>query len=236
MKKFSILFVFVAGVLSLTSCLKDDSDIPSTSVVTLTNLYPTESGVLYLVNNNQIQIQSGKYKSNEGFLAIPGNKNIKVIDRSKLTKEGSNANEVMIDTNLTFIDTLSYSCYVYGQVEKPKFVRAKNIAVKDLGTKSGVRVFHLASGASKINISIGDQVIPAFQNKVQESATTIETTEVFRAVNSGTFTIKATDEAGNLLAQKENVNLKSGSYHNIRINGIKGNEKFPLEISLSDQD
>ncbi|GAA4140823.1 hypothetical protein GCM10022216_20270 [Sphingobacterium kyonggiense] len=225
MRKISILFVLIAGIFSLTSCLKDDEGTyPDAAGVAVVNAYPIESNLYFLIGGRELPNYAGQYKTYTGFYAIPGNKNFKVFNGL--------SNELLIDTTMNFVDSLSYATFVYGEAGKPMFLRAKDEALKDLGTKSAARFFHFGNKAGKVNLSIDNQDITAFKNRVRESSQTVENTEKFQVVNSGTYTITVTDETGRQLVKKENVEFQAGKYVNIMLLGTLDDNKFPLELGV----
>lgn len=225
MKKSNILVLFLAGILSLTSCLKDDTDPTPLSIVSIGNVLLSESGVYYQDGGKTITNSNGAYKGMTLFYSIAGNKNFKVFERT--------SNKTLIDTNLNFVDTLNYVSFVYGTTEKAHFIRGINKGLENLGSKSGVRYFHIANGVEKSNLFIGEQTINEFLNKVVETNETMKVSQKFIAANPGTVTIVAKDKDGNTIATKDNVNLREGYYHDILLIGEKGNTKFPLEIVYS---
>ena len=225
MKNTNILVLFFAGILSLTSCLKDDTDPTPVSVVSIGNALPIEGGVYYQEGGNNIASSNGAYKGLTVFYTIAGNKNFKVLERT--------SSKTLIDTNLNFVYTINYVSFVYGTPTKPRLIRGINVGLQNLGTKTGLRFFHLANGVEKANLYIAEQNINEFLNKQVENNETMKVSQNFTAATAGTFTIIAKDENGATVATKENVNLREGTYQDILLIGEKGNAKFPLEIVSS---
>jgi len=223
MKKFSFIAICILSVFSLASCLKDDNTEPvPVSIVSIWNFYNHPSSVYYEAGGRLIDRYDGRYKGYTSFMAIPGNKNIKV------TRE--NDNKKLIDTSLTFVDTISYSTFVFGELDKAKYFRVNDVGVQDLATKTGVRFLHLASGIGKVDFQIGDQTIEGITDRVQENEETTAESQKFRISNSGTFTITATDDNGKVLVKREDIKLTEGTYMNFVLVGTKGNTNFPLQL------
>src|SRR5690606_4736389 len=223
MKKFSFIAICMLAVLSLASCLKDDKTEPvPVSIVSIWNFYNHPSSVYYEAGGRLIDRYDGRYKGYTSFMAIPGNKKIKVSRETD--------NEVLIDTTLTFVDTISYSTFVFGELDQAKYFRVNDVGVEDLGTKTGVRFLHLATGVGKVNFQIGDQTIEGITERSQENESTTTESQKFRISNSGNFTITATDEKGKELVKRENINLKEGTYMNFVLVGTKENSNFPLQL------
>src|SRR5690606_40801490 len=126
--------------------------------VSLLNCYPKEAGILYAVNGNLLNQIDPRYKGISMFFATPRNKKLRVVDRSN--------NQPIIDTTLTFTDSVVYSCMVYGTEQKPEFIRVPDVELKNAGTKTGVRFFHLANQVGKVNFKVGSQEIPGSTNRV----------------------------------------------------------------------
>ena len=222
MKK-QLIFLFTAGVLLLSSCLKDDSTTnPPFASVSLSNYLTTENSIFYQVDNKNVTNSNGNYEGITGFYAIPGNKNIKAFEIGSTTK--------LIDTNLTFVDSSAYSCYIFGLRERPEFIRTNDNAISNLGNKSGIRFIHLANGIGKVNITIGTQDIKEFLNRDKETKNSVVETQKFRSATGGTFTITAKDSEGNIITTLNNITLREGGYQNLILIGTKGNTKFPLKL------
>src|SRR5690606_7921002 len=111
MKKFSFISISILAVLYLASCLKDDNTEPvPVSIVSVWNFYNLPSSVYYEAGGRVIDRYDGRYKGYTSFMAIPGNKKIKVSRETD--------NKVLIDTTLTFVDTISYSTFVFGELDR----------------------------------------------------------------------------------------------------------------------
>lgn len=227
MKKHSLLIVILLSFLTLTSCLKDNDDYPDLNypAVSLFNFFPGEAGVIYAVNGNILNPANPNYKGISMFFAIPGNKKIQVVDRM--------TNQPIIDTTLTFTDSVFYSCMVYGTKEKPKFIRVPDVEIKNPENKTGVRFFHLANQVGKVNFKVGTQEITGTSNRVQENPSTLAQTQIFREATTGKTTVTAVDEQGNVLAKIDDINLEHNKHYNFMLIGNKGKSTFPLELTYS---
>jgi len=224
MKKYNFLIIIGLCILTLSSCLKDDDNYPSQNYppVTILNYYPKTTGVYYTVNGSPLNQVNPEYKGISGFFAIPGNKSLQVIDRAE--------NKNIVDTTFTFADSIAYSCFVYGTVEKPTFIRVSDIGLENLGTKDGVRFFHLANNVGKVNFKIGTQEIDGFEDRTIETPSTLAQTQIYRLANSGKFTITAEDEQGNVLAKIDDFELVQGRHYSFMLYGTKGSSDFPLGL------
>lgn len=227
MKKHSLLLVIVLSILTLSSCLKDNDDYPDLNypAVSLFNFYPKSSGILYAVNGNLLNQIDPRYKGISMFFAIPGNKKIQVVDRLN--------NQPLIDTTFTFADSVVYSCMVYGTEEKPEFIRVPDIELKNAGTKTGVRFFHLANQVGKVNFKVGSQDIVGSTNRVKENPNTVAQTQIFRESTTGKTAVTVTDEQGKVIAKIDEINLENNKHYNFMLIGSKDNSEFPLELVYS---
>ena len=227
MKKISFLIIITLSVLTLSSCLKDNDEYPDLNypAVSLFNFYPKSSGILYTVNGNILnQIDPG-YKGISLFYAIPGNKKLQVIDRY--------TNNALIDTTLTFTDGVVYSCMVYGTSQEPEFIRVPDVEIKDAGTKTGVRFFHLANGVEKVNFKVGDQDITGSSDRVRENPSTLEQTQIFRPATTGKTSVTVSDENGEVLGKIDDIELKNTEHYNFMLIGTKGDAEYPLQLIVS---
>lgn len=227
MKKFSLLIVIALSLLTFSSCLKDNDDYPDLNypAVSLFNFYPKNTGVLYAVNGNLLNSFTPAYRGVSFFYAIPGNKKLQVIDRSN--------NNAIIDTTLTFADSVVYSCMVYGTATEPEFIRVPDVEIENVGTKTGVRFFHLANGVGKVNFKVGDQEITGSTNRSKENPSTLAQTQIFRPANSGKTSVTVTDDKGTVLGKIDEVELKNTEHYNFMLIGTKGDSEYPLELRYS---
>lgn len=227
MKKHILLLVIALSILTLSSCLKDNDDYPDLHypAVSLFNFYPKESGILYAVNGNLLNQIDPRYKGISMFFAIPGNKKLQVVDRSN--------NQPIIDTTLTFTDSEVYSCMVYGTEQNPEFIRVPDVELKNAGTKTGVRFFHLANQVGKVNFKVGSQEIPGSTNRVKENPSTVAQTQIFRESNTGKTAVTVTDEQGKVIAKIDEINLENNKHYNFMLIGTKDNSQYPLELVYS---
>ena len=159
------------------------------------------------------------------FFAIPGNKKLQVVDRSN--------NQPIIDTTLTFTDSVVYSCMVYGTEQKPEFIRVPDVELKNAGTKTGVRFFHLANQVGKVNFKVGSQEIPGSTNRVKENPSTVAQTQIFRESTTGKTAVTVTDEQGKVIAKIDEINLENNKHYNFMLIGTKDNSQYPLELVYS---
>jgi len=227
MKKLSLLLVIALSILTLSSCLKDNDNYPDLNypAVTLFNFYPKSTGILYSVNGNLLNQINSNYKGISMFYAIPGNKKIQVIDRMQ--------NKSIVDTTLTFADSVVYSCMVYGTEAKPEFIRVPDVEIKNAGTKTGVRFFHLANQVGKVNFKVGSQDIVGSTNREKESSSTLAQTQIFRESSTGKTSVTVTDDKGTVLAKIDEVELKNNEHYNFMLVGTKGDTNYPLELVYS---
>ncbi len=218
--------MIIASIFTLSSCLKDGDATPQSNlpIVGIFNYYPKETGIHLRINGSGVSQSNGAYRGGTFFYAIPGNKKIEIFDRTA-------PSTAMIDTTLTFKDSVNYSGYVFGTAAKPAFVRVVDEAVENLGTKSAYRFIHLGANTGKVTLKVGDLDIEAFKNRNMETPATLSKSQVFTAGNSGKFEVTAVDEAGNTLAKTESVNFEAGKHYNFVLFGTKGNNDFPLTIS-----
>lgn len=227
MKKHSLIIIIVLGILTLTSCLKEDDNYPDLNypAVSLFNFYPKNTGIVYAVNGNLLNQINPNYKGISMFYAIPGNKKLQVIDRLN--------NKAIIDTTLTFADSVVYSCMVYGTQEDPEFIRVPDVELKNAGTKTGVRFFHLANGVGKVNFKVGTQEIVGSTNRVKENPSTLAQTQIFRESNTGKTSVTVTDDKGAVLAKIDEIELEKNKHYNFILIGSKGDSNYPLELTYS---
>lgn len=212
--------------MTLGSCLKDDDyNGPDLPTVSLYNFYPKSSGIQYVINGSPMTDYNPNYKGISLFLAIPGNKTMEVLDRQ--------SGEVLLDTSLTFADSVYYSCFVYGTVDEPTFLRVPDEGLEELGTKSGIRFLHLGHDVGTVSLKVGDQEIEGLVDRAYETAETVDIAKLFRAANSGQVTVSVVDEAGETVAQVDDIELIQGRHYNFILNGGKDDSEYPLELSYS---
>lgn len=226
MKNYRLLFILPLIIMTLGSCLKDDDyDGPDLPTVSLYNFYPKANGIQYVINGSPMTDYNPNYKGISLFLAIPGNKTMEILDRQ--------SNEVIIDTSLTFADSVYYSCFVYGTIDDPAFIRVPDEGLEDLGTKAGVRFLHLGHGAGKVSLKIGDQEIEGLTDREYETTETVDIAKLFKPANSGQAAITVIDENGETVAKVDNLDLVQGRHYNFILNGSKDDSEYPLELSYS---
>lgn len=222
MKKNHFLFVIVLAIFSLSSCLKDDAQPTPQALVTLLNAYPNDAGVSYVVDGRQVTSSNGTWKGLTYFRAYPGNKKLDIYDKM--------SQQAILDTTMNYADSTMYTGFVYGTAGHPKFIRTTDLAVENLGDKAGIRFIHVGNGVGKVSFQLGDQSIPAFQNRAQESASTIAQSQIFHPATAGTLTLTVKDEQGNVLVTRDNIVLKNGYYYTFALMGTKGDTGKPLEV------
>jgi len=226
MKNYRLLFILPLVLLTLGSCLKDDDySGPELPTVSLYNFYPKSTGVQYVINGSPMTEYNPQYKGISLFFAIPGNKSMEILDRQSA--------EVLIDTSLTFADSVYYSCFVYGTTDHPEFFRVPDEGVDDLGTKAGVRFLHLGQGVGNVTLKIGDQEVEGLTDREYENAETVNLAKAFLPVSSGQSTVTVVNASGETVAEVENLDLVQGRHYNFILNGSANDTEYPLELSYS---
>lgn len=226
MKNYRLLFILPLMVITLGSCLKDDDySGPDLPTVSLYNFYPKPTGIQYVINGSPMTDYNPNYKGISLFLAIPGNKSMEILDRQ--------SSEVIVDTSLTFADSVFYSCFVYGTEDDPSFFRVPDEGVEDLGTKAGVRFLHLGHGVGPVTLKIGEDQVKGLSERLFETEETVEIAQSFHPVSSGQTAVTVVDESGETVAQVDQIDLVQGRHYNFILNGTKGDTEFPLELSYS---
>lgn len=219
MKKISLIIAFVAGVLLLSSCLKDD-DVQPTPVagLTMVNGFIPSEAVIYGMDGRAIQ---NSY--NPLFYRTYGYTNLYVGASRRMEIYAYGAQNALADTTFETKDSTYYTSFIYGTADAPlHFITEDHIpdGVADPAAIAAVRFYNLANTVYQITLKIGDtEVIPAFQDRPTETPETGKADENFVEVPKGTYTLTVENEDGEVVATREGIELPAGSYTTIFLTG-----------------
>lgn len=229
MKKYTIqsLLLFVCSTLLLTSCLKDDDDytpIPAAGF-TMINAYSDASAIRYAADDRTLQnpYYPLEYK-NYGMVALyTGSRKITVYSSTT----------VLTDTTFTAKDSTYYSSFVYGTATAPKHIITTDRVLEGLdNTKSAVRFLQLANLNGTASLQIGEQAPESFKDRSLETQLSADAHQTFIPVNSGKFKIVAKNSAGDVIATREDIQLKEKYYYSFILIGKPNDTERPLYIGV----
>lgn len=230
MKKINVqLFLTVLfSVIFLSSCLKDNDNMGyyPQAAFTMVNAYSPTNAVIYQADQNAIQSPMNPlvFKSYTFAYLFPGNRRIQTIASDSKT---------IVDTLYSFKDSTYYTSFVYGTIEKPRHLISTDKLLSNLETKAAIRFLHLANNIGKVDVFVGDEQTPRFDDRnFSESLKSEETT--FTQQNSGKQKIIVKDELGNKVLERE-FDFAAGLHYSLILIGDKENANAPLYIGVVKQ-
>jgi len=229
-KTIKLLFVALLGMMSLSSCLKDNNNdlinVPQ-GAFTMMNAYTSTPAVRYLFDNKYTDHIA--YKSYVSALAYAGKRRISIV---------STNNELIVDTLYSIKNGAYYTSFVYGTGKKAKHIITQDSLLKDLGnTNAGLRFLHLAENTDKVNVYFNSKETPIFKDRaVQDPILTEENIKDtwFQPGVSGMQNIIVTDANNNTLLERK-FEFKAGKYYTISLVGDKNKTNTPLYIGVLEQ-
>ncbi len=229
MKRFSLklLWCFIIGVFSLSSCLKDDDYISRPAgFMTFVNAFADDSGLFYQIDGRLLNDYRSPlaFRSYTVAMLYEGDRNLGVY--------AVNQSRRLVDSTIVVKDSTAYSTFVYGTISTPKFALVQDESIDNLGEKAGFRFFNLANGVSEASIFIGDENTASFVNRPVETGSSAVSNQAFIAKENGIFTIVAKDKDGNELVKRENYNFQKGRYYTLMLIGAKDHAQRPLYIGI----
>ncbi|MGO1243650.1 MAG: DUF4397 domain-containing protein [Sphingobacterium sp.] len=229
MKKLPLQFLacLILSVFAFSSCLDDDDDyvpIP-TGYMTFINGFSQSSQVVYDLNgpNSPFAVQYQAYLRPPYGVQV-GQRSLQIYsydDRAPL-----------VDTLITVKDSAAYSTFAYGTIEEPQFALIEDKSLEDLDQKSAFRFLNLANNTGVVNLYLGDEATPIFEDRATETGTSATEHQTFIASESGSFSIKVTDASGAEVATRDNYEFKKGQYYTFILIGTNGDTDTPPYIGV----
>lgn len=230
MKKLNVKIIFTALISAfiLSSCLKDNDNIGyyPQAAFTMVNAYSPSESIIYNADQNAIQSPMNPlvFKSYTFANLFPGNRRIQTF---------SSNNKTLVDTLYAFRDSTYYTSFVYGTYDTPKHIISTDKLLTGLENKSGIRFLHLANNIGAVNVYIGNNENPVFNNRlISENLNTTET--IFTPHNSGKQKIVIKDEVTNTTIERE-YDFAPGIHYTIILIGDKENANASLYIGIIKQ-
>ncbi|GHE23130.1 DUF4397 domain-containing protein [Sphingobacterium griseoflavum] len=225
MKKLSIpsFICLVLGILTLSSCLKDNDDYvrPPQGYMTFINGFSDPGHVYFRTSVGTLPIP---YKGFSVASMLVGDRNLSIFS--------NNGNASLIDTNLVIKDSTAYSSVIYGNRESPKFAFVEDKSISNLGEQSGCRFLNLANGVGTVNLFLGSETTASFANRPIETGATAVSNQTFVAKASGNMPLKITDADGNTIATRTDYTFRKGYYYTVILIGTKDNTATPLYLGI----
>lgn len=215
----------------LSSCLKDNDEIANypQAALTMVNAYTPSHHIYHRADNNSIQTNGNpiQYKAYTYAYLFPGNRKLSTLD---------DANKTILDTTYSFKDSTYYTSFVYGNITKSRQLITQDKFIADLGTKTGLRFFHLANNQSKVNVYLGtNETTAIYPNRIFEGSEAINNpNSTFTAQTSGKQKVTIKDENNTTLIDRE-YDFVAGKYYSIILIGDKNSTDTPLYLGIVNQ-
>lgn len=242
MKKstLQLYLILFTALFAFNSCLKDNDKNPNYG-------YTASAGLMYFVNSYPDATSGLLYRLDGEIIGNPLDGSPMILQyqvfsgarwlhpgKRKLTiTSADDRQNILVDTTLTIKADSGYTSFVYGSEENVVFAMAQDKTIEDLKqNESGIRFLNLAEDIGQVNLFIEGNDEPLYTNRPVETGILLKQHEAFQAQNSGTYTLKVTDQEGRSLAIREAKELRRGFYYTIMLTGKANNEKTPLYLGI----
>ncbi|TDS12410.1 DUF4397 domain-containing protein [Sphingobacterium paludis] len=232
MKKLSLqsfIYLFF-GLFIFSSCLKDndgyyDGPLQPAAYMTFINAYPENDFLSFDLHaqNSPFPLQYKSYHRPQ-FGVFTGER--------KLTIKAPTGSAALIDTVFTVRDSSAYSTFIYGTASNPRFALTQDRTIQNLGDNTGIRFFNLANIDGNVNLVVGNADTAAFANRPMETGATAVQHQVFQPTASGSINLQVTDASGNVLARRDNYELRKGYYYSVFLTGNASGGNYPLYLGV----
>ncbi|MCL7986868.1 DUF4397 domain-containing protein [Sphingobacterium sp. lm-10] len=219
MKKTVKLLLLLTVIVLANSCLKDDSVRQPFAVLTVINGYTAEPRLTFALDRNNFH--TGNYTTAQSYDIAIGNR--------AFSYRGAAAQN-LVDTTFQIVPSTFYSAFAYGTPSDPKVLLTKDSAARDLGARAAVRFIHLANDVDAVQLYLGEQPVEGIAMRTQETASSVNTSQVFVPITAGNNTFTVKDSAGDVLATSRNISMNSGMHRTLILWGTRGNEATPLRL------
>jgi len=223
--------------LFLFSCSSDDNYIDVSNQVggfTMVNAFEGDDAIIYAADGRAIQnpYYPLPYRS-IGYINLwSGNR---IIDIHGFREPKVLATKMQKVTSKQF-----YTSFIGGGVGKPIHFITEDVVNKinprDDAKQSGIRFFNLSSDEVVATVEFnGKALVKEFENRIQDSETTVVNTQRFNVIDSNTYTISIKDKEGKVIVTRNDVVLKPAQFYSIMLTGSKDNTKKPYYIGVVNQ-
>ena len=220
MKKYLVKFipvVFVAALLLLSSCLKDNetNPVPIGGLLTI-NAYKNSPAVMFYTDGMALSPRGLKFKEVSGnYMSLHAGK--QRLSVRELGSPESGQQLKLVDTSFEVKDSVLYSAFIFGNQKNPKLG-----IVEDHGTdalaenQAGIRFFNLAEEVGAVTLEINNKSgIEAWENREEDQPSSIGDFQSFNSFGEGVFDIQIKNKNGEVIAKRSEYSFKRNQYYSV---------------------
>lgn len=210
-----------AGVPSLLACLalvgmvscldNDDNNVQPSSVayVSIYNASPDAPPLDIVVDNRQINSKPFDYSDYSGYLQFyTGARNLEFSP--------FDANNVVIDSTITFEDQKVYSVFVVDNYAHADLLVLNDSSDNPASGKAKIRFINLSPDASDVSLKAEGQTDALFSGQSFKEASG------FKEVDAKSYDLKVTaDDGSNVALQLPATNFQAGGFYTIIVRGYR---------------
>jgi len=211
--RFRSIFLSMALLVLLVSCMNDDDDLVSEPVevayVSIYHASPDAPDLDIIVDGRVINQNPFDYTSYSGYL------NFYTGDRS-IKFNAANANNALIDTTFNFVTGRVYSLFAIDRFPDIEALLVEDSAATPAEGKAMIRFVHVAPDAPAFDIAVADQAgAPLFAGKSFKQSTN------FQEIDASTYTFQVRNAGGtDVVLSAEDVDIQPGRYYTIITRGF----------------
>ncbi len=168
--------LFLAAMVLVTSCTKEEMDDKSYANVLVTHASPDAPGVDLLVDDSKQNSSALTFPNNTGYLQVEaGTRNIKVNVTGTST--------TVIEADLDLTKDMNYSVFAVDSVSKISAVVTTDDLTAPAAGKAHVRFIHLSPNAPAVDLAVASSGAVVFGNKAFKEYT------AFSPLDAGTYNL-----------------------------------------------